>query len=91
MLVDCVARRRECSRCAIPYFDKCQAVVIKHDEVDLAATAVEIPRDGEETLADEIVKCQLLCQSAYSSCVAEFHGASSAASGAIKDPSSLMS
>ena len=91
MMIDRVARRRERSRCAIPYFDKCQAIDVKHDEVDLATSAVKISHDGDQTQFDEIVERQLLCLTTYNSCTGEFHGASSATSGTIKDPSLLIS
>ena len=91
VMVDGVARMREYSGCPISHFDECQAVAIEHDQVDFAATAVEVSGDGAEVLIDEKIKRQLLCLTAYISCAAESHGASSAASGTIKLPSSLMS
>ena len=91
VVIDCMTRRRERSRSAIPYFDKRQAVPIQHDQVDFTAAAVEVSRNGTEILSDQIIERQLFSLTTYSSCIARSHGASSAASGAISVPSSLMS
>ena len=45
VMIDRVACRCERAGCAISYFDKRQAVAIKHDQVDLAAAAVKISRN----------------------------------------------
>jgi len=90
-MIDCVAGWRERSGSTIPYFDKRQAVPIQHDQVDFAAAAVEVPRNGTEIPSDEIIERQLFSLTAYNSCTARSHGASSAAPGEISVPSPLMS
>jgi len=90
-MIDCMAGGRERSTSAIPNFDKRQAVPIEHDQVDFATAAAEVPRNGAEIPSDEIVERQLFSLTAYRSCTARSHGASSAASGAISVPSPLRS
>lgn len=45
---------------AIAYFDKDQAIVIEHDQVDLSMTATVIARYGAQALIPQESECELL-------------------------------
>ena len=89
--IDRVTRVCKCRRCPVSNFYKRQTIAVEHDEVDFATTGVEITSNRSKVAVDQEVKRQLFCLPAYSSCGSVSHGASSAASGVIGVPSSLMS
>jgi hypothetical protein len=49
-MVDRVACGRKCGRRSVSHFDKGEAFAIKHDQIDFAATAMEVSRDGPQVL-----------------------------------------
>ena len=57
----------------------------------LSAAAMKIPRDRSEVVTQQKLECQLLRVPTYISCRSGSHGASSAASGTMRVPSSLTS
>jgi len=46
--------RRKSGRPAVAHLDKCEAVAIQHDQVNLAAAPAEVLCDGFQALSDKV-------------------------------------
>ena len=52
--IHCVAGLREIRCAPEAYLDKCQAMVVQHDQVNFAAAASKVACDRSQALLDEI-------------------------------------
>lgn len=82
---------RQTAAASIAYFGKYQAIIVEHDQVDLAEATAEVLCDIGQALRIQEFASQFFGIRAYSSCVASNHDSSSAASGSIISGPSLMS
>lgn len=89
--IDCVTRLRECLTCPTSHFDKRQAIIVQHHQVNFTAAKAKVSCKWLQPSASQVFERQLLRALAYSSGCGSSHGDLSAASGMISSLSRLIS